>query len=431
MVAETLGFTYLDTGAMYRAFAFYLLSLSLPIEEISLTEEVYLGFHFEIQEGNGGKIYVVNGQDITNRLRTKEVTKASSEIAGCASLRFFMTKLQREYAKGKKIVVEGRDMGSTVFAQSECKIYLTASEKVRAKRRYEQLLSKEGEADFEAVLREQRERDLRDSTREASPLVCPIDAYVIDTDEMGANQVVAKIVKIASSQRHQKPHWMYRSFLMFIRFLFRLLYKVEIYGTENLQKGPAIFAANHTSFFDPPLVGAFSYHNVHFLARATLFDHFLFGNLIGRLQAHPIHGGASDIELFEKVDHIFSLGGQFVMFPEGKRSRDGNMLPFKRGIGYLVYKSCPIIYPVYVQGAYEVWSRNRKLPKLFKKIAVVYGKPMRFFKEEGVEAKAFQLSVTKQIEEAVKALKSWLEKGGKEPFPENSTAIHSGANNPL
>jgi 1-acyl-sn-glycerol-3-phosphate acyltransferase len=229
---------------------------------------------------------------------------------------------------------------------------------------------------------------------------------------MTCDEVVEKIIFIVSARNKKRfslKKLFFRSILFGMRSIFRFFYKIEIIGQENIQKGPAILACNHVSFLDPPLVGSFSGCDTHFLARASLFRHFIFGKLIALLNAHPINGNAQDIELFDKVDAIFDLGEKVVMFPEGKRSRDGQMLPFKRGIGFIVEKSCPAIYPVYIDGAYQIWNRNQKLPKLFKKIRVVYGKPIRFL-PENQEGKEHQIAIAKAIEHQVSALKSLLHK---------------------
>jgi cytidylate kinase len=370
-IAESLKITYLDTGAMYRSFAWYLISKSLPLNESSLTEEIYLGFHLEIKDIEGSKVYFVNDKDVTLLIRSREVTKASSEVAKFPSLRNFIVALQRKWATSLDIILEGRDTGSVVFPNADVKIYLTAKEIVRAKRRFDELKRKGDIVNLQAILEEQKARDSADSTREHSPLVCPIDAHVIDTSNMNSDQVVQKAISIIAAKGKKGFSFQkifFHSILFIMRSLFRFFYNIEVIGKENLQEGPAILACNHVSFLDPPLVGCFSGCNTHFLARSSLFRHFIFGKLISFLNAHPISGNAQDMELFDKVDAIFDLGEKVVMFPEGKRSRDGHILPFKRGIGFIIEKSCPVVYPVYIDGAYEIWSRNHRWPKLFKKI---------------------------------------------------------------
>jgi 1-acyl-sn-glycerol-3-phosphate acyltransferase len=168
----------------------------------------------------------------------------------------------------------------------------------------------------------------------------------------------------------------YRFTRFSLKIFFLLLYRHEIYGSENLIAGKAIIVANHASFFDPPLVAVSNNEEIHFLARASLFKKPILGFVIRHLNAYPLTGTSRDLTSFKLVSSLLQQGKKVLLFPEGVRTFDGKISPLKSGIGLLSIKNeCPII-PTLLYGTYGVWNRHRKYPKPFGKTACVFGKPI-------------------------------------------------------
>ncbi|HRD55859.1 MAG TPA: lysophospholipid acyltransferase family protein [Parachlamydiaceae bacterium] len=180
----------------------------------------------------------------------------------------------------------------------------------------------------------------------------------------------------------------------FLKIYFRLFYQLKVYGLENLPDGAAILAPNHASFFDPPVIAASCKEEVSFLARASLFRHFLFGSLISKLNAHPVTGTAQDLASIKLICNLLKENKKVVVFPEGIRTEDGELGEIKPGIGMLSLRANAPIVPVFIKGTYEVWSKDKKWPKPWGHISCTFGKaiyPQEFSmlgKKEAQEALA-------------------------------------------
>lgn len=181
-LAKYAGYTYVDTGAMYRAIALYTLRNGLEDEAavIAALPQIKVGF---IQVA-GAQHATLNGEDVEGQIRTLEVGNAASRISAIKEVRAFLVAQQQKMGEAKGIVMDGRDIGTVVFPQAELKLFLTASPEVRAQRRYDELVSKGGKPDFAAVLADVNERDYRDTHRAESPLRQAEDAIVVDNSTM-------------------------------------------------------------------------------------------------------------------------------------------------------------------------------------------------------------------------------------------------------
>ena len=204
---------------------------------------------------------------------------------------------------------------------------------------------------------------------------------------------------------------LYKVVLFSVFWFFKIVYRHKIYGAKNFYPGAAILAANHSSFYDPPLLSISTPYEVHFLARKTLFDPFLFGSLIRRLNAHPVSGKAQDVAVFKTVVRLMKEGKKVIIFPEGKRSRDGKLHPIKSGVAMLIFRTGAAVIPAYIHGTFAIWPGSRKLPKLFGKTACVFGTPLHFTLAPSDDPKLRQEEASLEIEKAILHLKDWYEKG--------------------
>jgi len=192
-VARSLGFGFLDTGAMYRAVALAALRQGLDPDNDDDVSSLLTDLCIDMPPDG---IYL-NGEDVSHLIRTPTISTGSSKVAVHACVRTFLVTQQRLVAAGRDFVCEGRDQGTVVFPDARCKIFLTASAETRADRRLRELQAKGAAPDREAVLADIRERDLRDSSRAIGALRPAETAIVIDTSDMSVEAVIAAIVGLA------------------------------------------------------------------------------------------------------------------------------------------------------------------------------------------------------------------------------------------
>ncbi len=191
-LAKELGYTYIDSGAMYRAVALFAIRegwiTDNNMEESAITEhlsQIRITFKpdlFGVQET------FLNGENVEKEIRTLEVANGASRVSTLAAVRTEMVRQQQEMGLNKGVVMDGRDIGTVVFPDAEMKLFLTCSPDIRAKRRYDEMISKGESPQYEDVLANVKERDLRDTTREASPLRQADDAIVLDNSEIGIDE---------------------------------------------------------------------------------------------------------------------------------------------------------------------------------------------------------------------------------------------------
>jgi len=422
MLANKLEFAYFDTGAMYRALTYAIYKNKIDIEnENEVLDLLKNNFHYEIKEKNGLKLYFVNGDDVTETIRSNYITDAVSLVSCKIYVRQNLVPLQRKLAEDKDIVCEGRDMGTTVFPNAKIKIYLTAKITVRATRRFNEYIEKNPQdinsLDKNQILEDIQKRDEKDSTRKVSPLRKAKDAYHIDTSKLSVDMTVKKILKIIRKRTRIKFSYRFVCFLS--KVLLKTFYNFQVYGKENLTKGAAIITSNHVSFFDPSILTVAIKEELHFLAKESLFTIPIFKTIIKWLNAHSISGKESNIQTVKKVKDILRSGQKIVLFPEGTRSMDGKVNKLLPGVGFLINLTKCTIIVVYIHGAHEVWKRGQKFPKLFgrNKIFCVFGKPIRYEEFEKIDKNKRIPIILNRIETELKNLQKWSEDGCKGILP--------------
>lgn len=195
-VAKELSFIYVDTGAMYRAMAYYLLQQNVNGSKQDEIAAACQGAEISIEYKNGEQIVLLNGKNVNAYLRTEAVGNMASVSSANPSVRARLLDLQRNLAASQSVVMDGRDIGTTVLPNADVKIYLTASSATRANRRYKELLEKGAECNVDEIQRDIEERDRRDMNREISPLRQAEDAVLVDSSEMSIDEVVAALIRI-------------------------------------------------------------------------------------------------------------------------------------------------------------------------------------------------------------------------------------------
>lgn len=196
LCAKKMDLIYVDTGAMYRAVALYLLESGIDVNDRSAVAEKCKGAGVDIKYEDGVQNVYLNGTNVTGRLREEAVGNTASVTSAVPEVRAQIFSLQRGLAERGGVIMDGRDIGTVVMPDADVKIYLTASSEVRAKRRVLELEAKGEHPDFEEVKKDIEDRDHRDMTREISPLKQADDAILVDTSEMTIDEVVDKICSL-------------------------------------------------------------------------------------------------------------------------------------------------------------------------------------------------------------------------------------------
>ena len=201
LVAKKMNLIYVDTGAMYRAMALYLLRMGVDINDDEAVIKECVNADITIKYEDGAQVVYLNGDNVNAFLRTEEVGNAASKTSVLAPLRAHLLSLQQNLAKTSDCIMDGRDIGTCVLPNAEVKIYLTASSEVRAKRRYDELTAKGEICDLAKIKADIEERDYRDMNRETAPLKQAEDAVLVDSSYMTIEEVVEEIIKISERKR--------------------------------------------------------------------------------------------------------------------------------------------------------------------------------------------------------------------------------------
>jgi len=199
-VAQKLGILHLDTGAMYRAFAWKALKEGIALDDEKALCELTKTAMPEVRYENGAQHTYMDGQDVNGLIRTPEISMATSTISKVAGVRRAMVAQQQALAKKQSVLMDGRDIGTVVLPKADVKIFLTADPAVRAKRRCDELLAKGEKADLPRILKEIEQRDYQDTNRPIAPLKQAKDAVKVDTSALDIDGVVAAIKKIVEEK---------------------------------------------------------------------------------------------------------------------------------------------------------------------------------------------------------------------------------------
>jgi cytidylate kinase len=391
-LAAKYGLGFLSTGEMYRCLGWKALSLGLDLND---EERVYLAakdikWDFERAPDGGIKV-LVDGVYLGDKLLADDVGQAASRTSALAKARAVVMQKQIEIGRAGGLVMEGRDIGTVICPHAPVKIFLTASAEQRARRRVLQLRGKGEEADYEELLSSIRERDGRDSSRAISPLKPAEDAVVIDTSDLTLAQAIAAAgARVDDVLRPRRPactglyKLLYNLLKLSFRAYFRLFYKTDIKGLENMPpSGGLIIACNHLSNFDPPLAGGFTElkrDSVYF-AKRELLGWPLLGLVFRSPKFIPVDRkrAGGDLSSLKAALKAVKSGGSLFIFPEGTRSKNGRPGRAKQGVGFLAYYGGAPVLPVKV-------INTDKLP-FTRRVGLTVGRPFTLKPDETRPAK--------------------------------------------
>lgn len=202
LISKEMGLVNIDTGATYRCVALYAIRNNIKLEETEKIIASLENIQIDMKNENGEQKVFLNGEDVSKEIRSKEVTLIVSQVSSIKEVRYKMVEIQRNLAKGKNVIMEGRDITTVVFPNADVKIYMDAEEKERAKRRYKELQEKGIEMSYEEVLKNIRARDKNDREKEVGALKIAEDAIYLDTTNLSIEEVKNKVKEIILSKKY-------------------------------------------------------------------------------------------------------------------------------------------------------------------------------------------------------------------------------------
>ena len=200
LLAKNLNFKYLDSGAMYRAVTLYFVNKGISENDTKKIKDELINIIIDFKYVEDNQHIFLNDQDVENEIRSDEISNQVSLFSSNSSIRKFLVNKQKTFGINKNIVVEGRDITTVVFPDAEIKVFMTADIQVRAKRRFNEMKSKNPDITYSDVIKNLEDRDIQDSTRKDSPLMVADDAFILDTSDLEINDQVDKIINFISNK---------------------------------------------------------------------------------------------------------------------------------------------------------------------------------------------------------------------------------------
>ena len=390
-VASELQIIYVDTGALYRTIGMFMLRSGVDLKNADDVISNLDKFSLELKFIDGRQVILLNGDDVGDSIRTTEVSMAASYVSAIPEVRQFLLDMQRNIAKSNSVIMDGRDIGTVILPDAEVKIFLTASPEARAKRRYNELISKGVETTYEKVYNAMVERDHNDTNRTIAPCVPAEDAIILDNSDFDPFETVREVVRIIrekqnavkisnDSENNSEPakkldesNFYMKAHRVLAPF-FRWIMRLTPHGIENIpEDGGVIFCANHIGALDVISIAACTTRQITFVAKKELFAIPLLGKLISALGAIKIDRGGNDIGAIKASISAAKDGGAVAIFPQGHRYPGINpaTTPKRNGAALITYRSGCDVVPVCIQ------MKNGKYG-LFRKIDVIFGEKIEY-----------------------------------------------------
>jgi len=370
-VAKELSIVYVDTGALYRTIGLFMTEKGISTTDKDAVVSALPEISIELKYVDGKQIILLNGCDVGDNIRTPEIAMAASNVSAIPEVRAFLLDTQRDIAKKNSVIMDGRDIGTVILPDAEVKIFLTASPEARAKRRYDELIAKGQDVNYDEIYRGMVERDKNDSTRAVAPCVPAEDAVFLDNSKLTPEQTVAKVIKIIKKKAKKKKNF-YMKAHKIIAPIIRFFQRVKAYGLENVPKdGGIIICSNHIAAKDVILIAAACPRQIRFVAKKELFKVPVIGWLIKKLDAIKLDRGGGDVGAIKTTINLAKDGEIVSIFPQGHRypGVDPATTPIKNGAGMIAYHSACNVLPV------SIVTKNDKY-HLFGRVKIYFGKPI-------------------------------------------------------
>lgn len=403
--AEKMNYIYVDTGALYRSIACYVIGKGIAPDS---SEEIIplLGeIDVKLEYKDGAQQVILNGENVSDKIRTPEISMGASKVSAIPEVREFLFGLQKNIAAENNIIMDGRDIGTVVLPNADVKIFLTASAEERANRRFKELQEKGDCSTYDDVLADIKQRDYNDTHRETAPLKKADDAVEIDSTNLTLDESISEVCRVIEeslkkkqtsdnsvggekkqsiktreiapvrpiTKTHRLSHFRmfwYSILRAIVIGLYHLYYNITFEGTENIPKdGGNIFASNHRSYQDPVFIALPTRVPLSYMAKEELFhQNFAFALVIKAFGAFPVTRGKGDTEVIDTSIEKLEKGRNLAIFPEGTRSKDGKVGKGKTGVALIAAIAQTKVVPVGINFEGRL--------KFRKKVVVRFGEPI-------------------------------------------------------
>lgn len=390
LVAEKLNLECIDTGAMYRCVTLDMINKNIQINELDKIQNLLKDIDIKLEDEN--QKVLLNGEDVTQKIRSIEVTKKVSQVSAIKEVRIKLVDLQRKMAKDKNIIMEGRDITTVVFPKADVKIYLDADVEERARRRFKQNQEKNIESTYEEVLSDMKKRDENDRNKEFGALKIAEDAILLDSTNMTIKQTTKEIIKIIKrKQKEEKldkkvyeetkdtPFKRFKLFLtkkVIYYGFYKIVYRIKKVNEKNIpDEGAYIICANHVNMLDALAVVCGCKRKVRFICKESMFKNKALCWALKLADTIPLNREKNDIESMKRSLKALKNGDILGVFPEGTRKGMEKNLKAKSGAAFFSLKTGTKVIPLGIQGSF----------KPFTKVKLVFGEPLDFSEYYGKE----------------------------------------------
>lgn len=376
----------IDTGATYRCVTLAMQRKNIQLDELEKIKELLDQIDINMENQNGTQRFFLDGEDVSEEIRSKEVTKMVSQVSSIKEVRIKMVDLQRKLAEGKDVIMEGRDIGTYVFPKADVKIYLDADEEERARRRVKQNQEKGINMSYEEVLENIRKRDENDKNKEMGALKVAEDATVIDTTNLTIDEVVKKVEELIEQKKtkikkeeklekvayYERKETRWKKFLRgsikgFLAGLYHIAFHVKVTGKVP-DEGAYIICANHINYLDAAAIILLNKRKVRFVAKEDLYRFGILAWLGHLFDIIPIKRNKQDLESMKRCMKALKNGELLGIFPEGTRKGLAKNQKVKNGAAFMALRTNTKVIPVGIHGKFKFRS----------KIYINYGEPLDF-----------------------------------------------------
>ncbi|MCW2974500.1 MAG: cytidylate kinase, partial [Thermoleophilia bacterium] len=382
LVAETIGFNFVDTGATYRALGWLALERGIPLEDGARLRGLAIAQPTRISYGDGRWLVHIAGTDVTDAIREPRIDQVASKVAAHPEVRDVLVARQRQLSLDRDSVLDGRDTGTNVRPDAELKLFVTADPMERARRRGGQ----HSDRDLKRIAADLAERDARDAKQSAPAS----DAIRVDTTNMGIDETVAHVVQLWLDRRRElfdgevtqgrtARSWItndrggpdkFAKIMRRTRPIWNRGFRLEAHGVDRVPPSPCLFIANHASTWDPGFMMSPLDQQIRYMGKAELATTPVLKGLADSIGFFPVRRGAGDRVALHIAEEVLRGGESLGIFPEGTRIYEGKLGRPRQGAARLALVTGVPIVPVAIYG-------NRWSESLFK-VNVAYGRPHDF-----------------------------------------------------
>ena len=404
LLAKKYNLLNIDTGATYRCVALKMLNEKISLDDEEKIAEMLKNIKIELKNEKDKIRVFLDGKEVTDKIRSKEVTDIVSQVSAIKQIRLSMAGIQRKMAQGKDVIMEGRDICTYVFPTADVKIYLDASEEERARRRFKQNQEKGINMSYEEVLESIKMRDKNDREKELGALKVADGATVVDSTNLTIKQVEKAISKVINKKLKEKkneeriykvrPETLWKkieraTIKAILHAFYKIVFRLQKINEENLPMDePVIVCANHLNYWDAVGLVVCSKKRIRFIGKEDLFNHRFLNWIAHVFDVIPIKRGMRDLEAMKRCVKALKDGETLGIFPEGTRKGLEKGAKVQNGAAYMALKTKVKVVPVGIQGSF----------KPFTKVKLNYGTPIDFTKNENKNPEKEMLEeATKEI----------------------------------